>query len=80
MVMMEGFCLGPLFDFRPRSILETLSGLQDKTDKYITAEELAKAKRRKRGNEDQKRKESDTRQTDYRGELKIKRSERDARR
>ncbi|GFS31346.1 hypothetical protein Acr_00g0016860 [Actinidia rufa] len=51
-----------------------------KAEKYITDEELVEAKHRRRGKNDYKRKELDTRRTDYRGELKSKKSKRDARR
>ncbi|GFZ17081.1 hypothetical protein Acr_26g0003510 [Actinidia rufa] len=45
-----------------------------KADKYNAVEELAEVKRRMRGKDDHKRKESDTLQMDYRGELRIKSS------
>ena len=60
MAMMEGLRPGPLFDSLSKNIPETLSILQAKADKYIAAEELAEAKRRRRGRDD-KRKEPDTR-------------------
>ena len=47
MAMMKGLRLGPLFDSLSKNVLETLSTLQSKADKYIAAEELAKAKRKK---------------------------------
>ena len=59
--LMEGLCLSPLFNFFSKSFLETLSVLQSKADKYITAEELAEAKHRRRGRDDYKRKELNTR-------------------
>ena len=80
MAMIEGLCPSPLFDSLSKSVPETLSALQSKADKYNAVEELTKAKHRRQGNDDLKRKEPDTRQTDYRGELKIKRSEQDTRR
>ncbi|GFS38941.1 hypothetical protein Acr_00g0060380 [Actinidia rufa] len=49
MAMMEGLRPGPLFDSLSKNIPETLSALQSKADKYITAEELAEAKRSRRG-------------------------------
>ena len=61
MAMMEGYRPGPLFDFLSKKIPETLSALQSKVVKYITAEELVEAKRRRRGRDNHKRKEPDTR-------------------
>ncbi|GFY94788.1 hypothetical protein Acr_10g0001730 [Actinidia rufa] len=58
MAMMEGLRPGPLFDSLSKNVPETLSALQSKADKYISAEELAEAKRRRRGKDDHKRKES----------------------
>ncbi|GFS32903.1 hypothetical protein Acr_00g0025250 [Actinidia rufa] len=66
MAMMEGLCHGPLFDSSSKNVPKTLSALQVKADKYIAAKELAKAKRRRWGKEDQKRKEPDSRKMDYR--------------
>ena len=77
MAMIEGFRSGSLFDSLSKSISETLSALQSKVVKYIAAKELAEAKHRRQGKDDHKRKEPNTRRTDYRGELKIKMSERD---
>ncbi|GFZ10874.1 hypothetical protein Acr_22g0002720 [Actinidia rufa] len=51
-----------------------------KADKYIAAEELAEAKRKRRGKEDHKRKEPDTRRVDYREEMRYKRPDRDSKR
>ncbi|GFZ09317.1 hypothetical protein Acr_20g0011250 [Actinidia rufa] len=45
---------------------------KSKADKYIAAEELAEAKRRRRGKDDHKRKEPDTRRNDYREKQGIK--------
>ncbi|GFZ03786.1 hypothetical protein Acr_16g0004100 [Actinidia rufa] len=56
MAMMEGLRPGPLFDSLSKNVPETLSALQSKADKYIAAEELAEAKRRRRGKDDYKRK------------------------
>ncbi|GFZ03434.1 hypothetical protein Acr_16g0000580 [Actinidia rufa] len=70
MAMMEGLRPGPLFDSLSKNIPETLSALQSKVDKYIAAEELAEAKRRRRGKDDHKRKEPDTRRNDYREETR----------
>ncbi|GFY95383.1 hypothetical protein Acr_10g0007680 [Actinidia rufa] len=53
MAIMEGLCPGPLFDSLYKNVLETLSALQNKADKYIAAEELAEAKLR-RSNQDSK--------------------------
>ncbi|GFS38916.1 hypothetical protein Acr_00g0060170 [Actinidia rufa] len=50
---------------------------KSKADKYIAAEELAEAKRRRRGKDDHKRKEPDTRRNDYREETRYKRPDRD---
>ena len=75
MAMMESLCPGPLFNSLSKSIPITLSALWSKVDKYIAVEELVKAKRKRRGKDDHKRKEPDSRRTDYRGELKSKRSE-----
>ncbi|GFZ19944.1 hypothetical protein Acr_28g0006490 [Actinidia rufa] len=80
MAMMEGLRPGPLFDSLSKNVPETLSALQSKADKYIAAEELAEAKRRRRGKEDHKRKEPDTRRADYREEIRYKRPDRDSKR
>ncbi|GFY96586.1 hypothetical protein Acr_11g0008920 [Actinidia rufa] len=80
MAMMEGLRPGPLFDSLSKNVLETLSALQSKADKYIAAEELAEAKRRRRGKDDHKRKEPDTRRNDYREETRYKRPDRDPKR
>ena len=72
MAMMEGLRLGPLFDSLSKNVPKTLSILQSKDDKYITAEELAEAKQRRRGKDDHKIKEPDTRRSDYRDETKNK--------
>ncbi|GFY99208.1 hypothetical protein Acr_13g0006090 [Actinidia rufa] len=60
MAMIEGLRPGSLFDSLFKNIFETLSVVQSKADKYITAEELAKAKcreemRSKRSDQDSKR-------------------------
>ncbi|GFZ17188.1 hypothetical protein Acr_26g0004580 [Actinidia rufa] len=80
MAMMEGLRPGPLFDSLFKNVPETLSALQSKADKYIAAEELAEAKRRRRGKDDHKRKEPDTRRTDYREEARYKRPDLDPKR
>ncbi|GFS35142.1 hypothetical protein Acr_00g0038070 [Actinidia rufa] len=54
--------------------------LISKADKYISAEELAEAKRRRRGKDDHKRKELDTRRNDYKEETRYKRPDRDPKR
>ncbi|GFS44366.1 hypothetical protein Acr_00g0089910 [Actinidia rufa] len=79
MVMMEGLRLGPLFDSLSKNVLETLSALQNKVDKYIASEELTKAKRRRRGRDDPKRKEPDSKRPKYRDEARSKRANRDSR-
>ncbi|GFY86848.1 hypothetical protein Acr_05g0004870 [Actinidia rufa] len=80
MAMMEGLRPSPLFDSLSKNVPETLSALQSKADKYIAAEELAEAKRRRRGKDDHKRKEPDTRRNDYREETRYKRPDRDPKR
>ncbi|GFZ15785.1 hypothetical protein Acr_25g0001940 [Actinidia rufa] len=60
--------------------VEDPSDKVSKADKYITAEELAEAKRRRRGKDDHKRKEPDMRRTDYREETRYKRPDRDPKR
>ncbi|GFY92557.1 hypothetical protein Acr_08g0009530 [Actinidia rufa] len=80
MAMMEGLRPGPLLDSLSKNVLETLSALQSKADKYIAAEELAEAKRRRRGKDDHKRKEPDTRRIDYKEETRYKRPDRDPKR
>ncbi|GFY87157.1 hypothetical protein Acr_05g0007960 [Actinidia rufa] len=80
MAMMEGLRPGPLFDSLSKNVPETLSALQSKADKYIAAEELAEAKRRRREKDDHKRKEPDTRRNDYREETRYKRPDRDHKR
>ncbi|GFZ00594.1 hypothetical protein Acr_14g0002290 [Actinidia rufa] len=80
MATMEGLRPGPLFDSLSKNVPETLSALQSKADKYIAAEELAEAKRRRRGKDDHKRKEPDTRRDDYREETRYKRPDRDPKR
>ncbi|GFY92796.1 hypothetical protein Acr_08g0011920 [Actinidia rufa] len=47
MAMMEGLHPGPLFDSLLKNVPKTLLTLQSKVDKYISAEELAEAKRKK---------------------------------
>ncbi|GFY86029.1 hypothetical protein Acr_04g0007670 [Actinidia rufa] len=79
MAIMEGLCPGSLSDSLSKNVLETLSTLQSKADKYISVEELAEAKRRRRGRDD-KRKELEIRRADYRDEARNKRPNRDSRR
>ncbi|XP_057502720.1 uncharacterized protein LOC130786440 [Actinidia eriantha] len=78
MAMMEGLRPGPLFDSLSKNVPKTLLALQSKAGKYIAAEELVEAKRRRRGRDD-KRKEPETRRTDYRDEARNKRPDRDSR-
>ena len=59
--MMEGLRPGLLFDSLSKNVPKTLSTLQNKADKYIAVGKLAAAKRRRRGREDHKRKEPNTR-------------------
>lgn len=75
MEMMEGLRPTPLFDSSSKNILKTLSAHQAKADKYIAVEELAEAKQRRRGKEDNKRKEPDSRRIDYRGDMKSRKLE-----
>ncbi|GFY88915.1 hypothetical protein Acr_06g0008550 [Actinidia rufa] len=58
--------------------VENPSDKVSKADKYIAAEELAEAKRRRRGKDDHKRKEPDTRRVDYKEETRNKRLDRDS--
>ena len=74
MAMMEGLYLEPLFDSLSKNVLETQSALQSKADKYIATKELVEAKRRRQGRDDHKRKKPDTKEIDYRDEVKSKRS------
>ncbi|GFZ21704.1 hypothetical protein Acr_29g0008660 [Actinidia rufa] len=59
---------------------DPMDHLDSKADKYIAAEELAEAKRRRREKDDHKRKEPDTRRTDYREETRYKRPDLDPKR
>ncbi|GFY95673.1 hypothetical protein Acr_10g0010580 [Actinidia rufa] len=77
MAMIEGLRPGPLFDSLYKNVPETLFALQSKADKYIAAEELVEAKRRRQGKDDHKRKELETRRIDYREETRSKRSDQD---
>ena len=61
MAMMEGLRSGSLFDSLSKNVPETLLTLQSKADTYITTKELAEAKQRRRGRDDHKRKEPDSR-------------------
>ncbi|GFS41537.1 hypothetical protein Acr_00g0074980 [Actinidia rufa] len=78
MAMMEGLQPDPLFDSLSKNVPETLSALQNKADKYIAVEELAEAKRRRRGKDDHKRKELNTRRFEYRDEARSKRTDQDS--
>ncbi|GFS40406.1 hypothetical protein Acr_00g0068340 [Actinidia rufa] len=78
MAMMKGLRLGPLLDSLSKNVPETLSTLQSKDDKYIAVEDLAEAKRKRRGNND-KRKEPETRRTNYRDEARNKKPDQDSR-
>ncbi|GFZ11592.1 hypothetical protein Acr_22g0009900 [Actinidia rufa] len=60
MAMMEGLQQCPLLNSLSRNVLETQSALQSKVDKYISVEELAEAKRRRRERDDYERKEPDS--------------------
>ena len=79
MAMIEGLRPGPLFDSFLKNVPETLSTLQSKANKYIVVEELVKAKQRRQGRDD-KRKDSNTKRTDYRDEARNKRPDQDLRR
>ncbi|GFY87276.1 hypothetical protein Acr_05g0009150 [Actinidia rufa] len=78
MAMMEGLRPSPLFDSLFKNMPETLSTLQNNANKYIAAEELAEAKCRRQGKDDHKRKELDTRRSEYRDEARSKRTDRDS--
>ncbi|GFY85507.1 hypothetical protein Acr_04g0002450 [Actinidia rufa] len=78
MAMMEGLRPGPLFDSLSKNVPETISDLQNKVDKYIDVEELAEAKRRRRGKDDSKRKVPDSRRSEYKDETRNKRPNRDS--
>ena len=77
---MEGLYSGLQFDSLSKNVLETLLTLQAKVDKYIATEKLAETKRKRRGKEDQKRKEPDSWRMDNRGDMKQKRPKWEARR
>ncbi|GFZ00821.1 hypothetical protein Acr_14g0004560 [Actinidia rufa] len=70
----------PSSSLREKSSSESSKTPTRKADKYIAAEELAEAKRRRRGKDDHKRKELDTRRNDYREETRYKRPDRDPKR
>ncbi|GFY95627.1 hypothetical protein Acr_10g0010120 [Actinidia rufa] len=70
MAMIEGLRPDSLFDSLSKNVLETLSTLQSKVDKYIVAKELTKAKQRRRGRDDYKRKEPEVRRSNYKDKLK----------
>ncbi|PSS08116.1 Unconventional myosin-VI like [Actinidia chinensis var. chinensis] len=78
MAMMEGLVPGPLFDSLSKNVPETLFVLQNKADKYIAVEEMIEAKQMRRGKDDPKRKEPDSRRSEYRDEAKNKRSSRES--
>ncbi|GFY97877.1 hypothetical protein Acr_12g0004180 [Actinidia rufa] len=67
MAMMEGLRPGPLFDSLSKIFLKPYPPSRAKT--YIAAEELAEAKRGRRGKDDHKRKEPETRRVEYREEV-----------
>ena len=58
MVMMEGLRPCILFGSLLKNIPTTLSSLQSKADKYITAKELAEDKQKRRVKDDHKRNDS----------------------
>ncbi|PSS09825.1 TRNA(Ile)-lysidine synthase [Actinidia chinensis var. chinensis] len=58
MAMMEGLRLGSLFDSIFKKVPTTLSALQSKADKYITAGKLDEAKRRSQRRDDHEKKGS----------------------
>ena len=63
MAMMEGLFHGPIFDSLSKNLPKILSILQAKANKYIPIEELAEAKRSRRGKEDDyKRKEPNSKE------------------
>ncbi|GFS40011.1 hypothetical protein Acr_00g0066200 [Actinidia rufa] len=71
MAMMEGLRPSPLFDSISKNVPKTQLALQSKADKYIAVEELAEAKHRKRGRDDNKRKAPDSKQAEYRDKALI---------
>ncbi|GFS43699.1 hypothetical protein Acr_00g0086480 [Actinidia rufa] len=77
LTMMEGLRSRSLFDSLSKNVLETQSALQSKADKYIAVEELAEAKGQRRGKDDHKRKEPDSRRANSKDEVKGKRSDQD---
>ena len=80
MAMMKGPRPGTLFDSLSKNVLKTLLILQVKADKHITTEDLVEAKHNMRGKEEgYKRKEPDSRRIDYKGNLKSRKYEIDAR-
>ncbi|GFZ01038.1 hypothetical protein Acr_14g0006730 [Actinidia rufa] len=70
MAKMEELRSSLLFDSLSKNVLETLSALQSKADKYIATEELAEAKHRRRGKDDPKKKEPNSRRSEYRDKAK----------
>ena len=79
MAIMEGLRPGPLFDSLSKNTPKTQLALQRKANKYIAVEKLVEAKWRGQGRDDHKRKEPNTR-SDYKDEVKNRRSDRDSRR
>ena len=75
MAMIEGLHPGLLVDSLSKNIPKTQSALQIKADKYIATEELAEAKRRRRGRDDHKRKEFESKRAYYKDDLKSRRSD-----
>ena len=61
MAMMDSLCPSPSFDSLFKNVLETLSALLSKEDKYIAIEELDKVKCMRRGKDDHKKKKHNTR-------------------
>ncbi|PSS36080.1 TRNA (guanine(9)-N1)-methyltransferase [Actinidia chinensis var. chinensis] len=55
----------------PGLVQELDDALESKANKYIATEEFVETKCRRRGKDDHKRKEPNSRRTDYRGELKT---------
>ena len=79
MAMMEGLRPRLLFDSLSKNVPENLLTLQSRADKYISVEELAKAKRRRRERDDNM-KEPDTKRMDNRDEARNRRPDRNSRR
>ena len=79
MAMMEELRPSPLFDSLSKNVLEILSTLQGKANKYTATEELVEAKWRRRGRDYHKRKEPKNRRSNYKAKVKSRMSDQDSR-